>query len=150
MISKKITLSAIFNFERVIPTTTNNLFTLFSIAVYLQQALRSDMTAEITSIIRSQGYYTKQVIQRTRRFTIPLLSPRYPIYPVISLCKRAPWISLFLFIIFQKAKRPCRAFTAFEYAHRGLSQPTSSGLAGTAPCAVTGKVNSSASRVLHG
>ncbi len=29
LVSKKITLSAIFNFERVIPTTQNNLFTLF-------------------------------------------------------------------------------------------------------------------------
>jgi outer membrane protein insertion porin family len=29
LLSKKITLSAIFNFERVIPTTTNNIFTLF-------------------------------------------------------------------------------------------------------------------------
>lgn len=29
LVSKKITLSAIFNFERVIPNTTNNIFTLF-------------------------------------------------------------------------------------------------------------------------
>lgn len=65
MISKKITLSAIFNFERVIPTTQNNLFTLFdsrvlAAGVEVRYDSRDYIYNPLSGILYKTGYSVGQ------------------------------------------------------------------------------------------